>query len=213
MKNAMLLALSVCGTLALSACGGGSIMGQPAAPAVILSANNLAFPDEAPGSASASQAVSLRNSGTAPLQITGMSVGTNFQEVDDCVSPLALGAQCTINVTFVPTTTGNLQGTVTLTDNAPGSPHTISLSGNGVDSGPPSPPTLTGYCFGASSIDLHLCAVAKDVISCPVGKVASKPAFTSLTCPDTLQYVDTSTSCQGKTSSGLTVKGYCLAAQ
>lgn len=213
MKNAMLLSVSLCAIVALSACGGGAIMGQPSAPAVTLSANNLAFPDEAPGSASASQAVTLSNSGTAPLKIIGTSVGANFQEVDDCVSPLAVGAQCSINVTFVPTTTGNLLGTVTLTDNAPGSPHTISLSGNGVISGPPSPPTLTGYCFGASSIDLHLCAVAKDVISCPVGQVASKPEFTSLTCPNTLQYVDSSTSCQGKTSSGLTVKGNCLAAQ
>ena len=216
MKNEKRLALSLCGVLVLSACGGGSM--SPGTPAVSLSASSLSFPDEAPGSASPGQAVSVRNSGTAPLQITGVSVGANFQEIDDCTSPLAIGAQCTINVTFAPTTTGNLQGAVTLTDNAPGSPHNISLAGNGVVSSPPGPPTLTGYCFGTIQIMANKCALVKDTTSCPVGKVAVQPQFVIGGClPPSSQYVDTTTSCQGKTtqfpSPGLTVKGQCVAAQ
>ena len=213
MKDTTLLAISFCGILVLSSCGGGSTPGLPGTPAVTLSANSLSFPDEAPGSASAAQAVSLRNSGTAPLQITGISVGANFQEIDDCSSPLGVGAQCTINITFAPTTTGNLQGTVAVTDNAPGGPHNILLTGNGVVSGPPGPPTLTGYCFGVVTIKPNMCALVKNVTSCPVGQVAVQPVFTVGCLPPTSQYVDTSTSCQGKTSTGLTVKGECTVAQ
>lgn len=212
MKKAGLLAILFFGILSLGACGGGSMTRQPAAPAVTLSANNLSFPNEAPGNVSAPQSVSLRNSGTAQLQISGITVAGNFQELDDCVSPLAVGMQCTINVTFVPTTTGNLQGTVTMTDNAPGSPHTVSLSGNGVISGPPPQPTLTGYCFGLTTV-LNMCALVKNTTSCPVGKVAVQPVYTTFPChyPVT-QHLDSSTSCQGKTSTGFTVKGECTVA-
>ena len=216
MKNPTLLALSVC-LLVLSACGGGSMTGQPSSPAVALSANTLSFADEAPGSASAPQSVSVRNAGTAPLQITGISVAANFQEIDDCGSQVAAGAQCTINVTFAPTTIGNLQGTIMVTDNAPGSPHTVSLRGNGVASPPPGPGTLTGYCFGTIQGVPNKCALVKDTTSCPPGQAAVQPVFTSGCLPPTSGYVDASTSCQGKTtrfpSPGLTVKGECTVAQ
>ena len=211
-----LVVISLLVTLTLAGCGGGSMTGQPAAPAVSLSANSLSFPDEAPGGASPAQTVSVRNSGTSPLQITGISVEANFQEVDDCIAPLAAGAQCTINVTFAPTTTGNLQGAITLTDNALSSPQNISLSGNGVVSSPPGPPTLTGYCFGTIQGIPNKCALVKDQTSCPPGKAASQPQFVGGCLPPTSQYVDSSTACQGKTTRfpipGLTVKGECTVA-
>jgi len=217
MRNATLLAFLAFGILLLVDCGGSIPQGPPATPAVALSPKSLSFPDEAQGSASAPQLVSVRNSGTAPLQISGISVGTNFQEIDDCISPLQAGAQCTINVTFAPTTTGTLQGAVTLTDNAPGSPHNISLTGNGVISPPPGPPTLTGYCFGTVQVMPSICAIVKTTASCPVGKVAVQPRFVTNCMPPRSQFVDASTSCQGKTtqfpSPGLTVKGECVAAQ
>ena len=217
MRNATLLAFLVVGILLLVDCGGSIPQGPPATPAVALSPNSLSFPDEAPGSASAPQLVSVHNSGTAPLQISGISIGPNFQEIDDCVSPLPAGAQCTINVTFAPTTTGTLQGTVTLTDNASGSPHNISLTGNGVISTPPGAPRLTGYCFGTIQVMPTKCALVQDTISCPVGKVAAQPRFVTNCLPPSSQFVDSSTSCHGKTtrfpSPGLTVVGQCVTAQ
>src|SRR5712692_9762561 len=92
----------------LTGCGGGSM--SSGSPAVTLSTNSLSFPDEAPGGASPAQAVTVTNSGTAALNITSITVAVNFQEIDDCGSQVAVGSHCTINVTFVPTTTGNLQG-------------------------------------------------------------------------------------------------------
>jgi len=199
----------------LTGCGGGSM--GPGSPAVNLSTNSLSFPDEAPGGASPAQAVTVTNSGTAALNITSITVALNFQEIDDCGSQLAAGSHCTINVTFVPTTTGNLQGAITVADNASGSPQSITLAGQGVSSGPPPAATLTGYCFGAITIQPNHCALVQDLASCPVGQVASQPAFVTGCLPPTSQSVDTSTSCQGKTtrwpSPGLTVKGSCVVAQ
>ena len=199
----------------LTGCGGGSM--SSGSPAVTLSTNSLSFPDEAPGGVSPAQAVTITNSGAAALSISVITVPANFQEIDDCGSQVAVGAQCRINVTFVPTTTGNLQGAVTMTDNAPGSPHSITLTGQGINTGPPPQPTLTGYCFGTITGIANKCALVQDSPSCPVGQVASQPAFVTGCLPPTSQYVDGSTSCQGKTSSwpspGLTVKGSCVVTQ
>ncbi len=48
-----------------------------------------------------------------------------------CGTSLAAHTTCTINVTFTPTQLGQRTGTLTITDNAAGSPHTVSLTGAG----------------------------------------------------------------------------------
>lgn len=199
----------------LTGCGGGSM--SSGSPAMTLSTNSLSFPDETPGGASPAQAVTVTNSGTAALNITSITVAVNFQEIDDCGSQVAVGSHCTIDVTFVPTTTGILQGAITVADNPSGSPRSIALTGQGINLGPPPAPTLTGYCFGTITIAPNKCALVKDVISCPVGQVAAQPVFVTNCLPPAMQFVDTSTSCQGKTSTwpspGLTVSGSCVVAQ
>src|SRR4029077_14495146 len=54
-----------------------------------------------------------------------------FRQSDTCGSSLAAGASCTISVTFTPTASGTRSGTLSVTDNAPGTPQTASLSGTG----------------------------------------------------------------------------------
>ena len=115
--------------LPLAGCGGGSM--SRGSPAVTLSASSVTFPDQVVGAASAAQVITVTNSGTAPLNVTGVTVGADFQEIDDCSSQVSPRSNCTINVTFVPTTTGNLQGTITVADNASGSPQSITLNGPG----------------------------------------------------------------------------------
>jgi hypothetical protein len=44
---------------------------------------------------------------------------------------LATGANCTISITFRPTANGSRRASLSIADNAPGSPHTVALSGNG----------------------------------------------------------------------------------
>jgi hypothetical protein len=44
---------------------------------------------------------------------------------------VAAGANCTVEVAFKPTAAGSRAASLSLTDNAPSSPQTISLSGTG----------------------------------------------------------------------------------
>jgi hypothetical protein len=92
------------------------------------------------GTTSAAQSVTLTNTGTATLNITGIGLaGTNsgdFSETSTCGSSVAAGANCSIGVTFAPTATGSRSASVFISDNASGSPQTISLSGTGVPGTP-----------------------------------------------------------------------------
>src|SRR5207237_2305444 len=82
------------------------------------------------------QAVTLTNSGSASLSINSIAIaGTNsadFAQTNNCGSSVAAGGSCTINVTFAPTTSGARSATLTVADNASGSPQTASLAGTGV---------------------------------------------------------------------------------
>ena len=103
-----------------------------AAPVVNLSPVSVNFGSQMAGTASAVQAVILTNSGTAPILITSIAATDEFSQTNDCpVDPatLAEGASCTINSQFSPTSEGDKAGSITVIDDAAGSPHSTTLSG------------------------------------------------------------------------------------
>jgi hypothetical protein len=162
------------GFCSLSGCGGGS-MG--ASPTATLSATSLTFGSEAVGIPSPAQTITLSNTGTGTLSNVSIgAAGPNFQETSTCGSTLTSGANCIISVTFVPGTMGNLTGTVSVTDNAPGSPQNVMLSGagtSGTQSG-----TLSGYCFQLPVRQgFPGCTVTHDPTDCPPGQSAKSPGF------------------------------------
>ncbi|HUH64782.1 MAG TPA: choice-of-anchor D domain-containing protein [Terracidiphilus sp.] len=111
----------------------------PTGPAVSLSATTLAFGAVATGSKSTPRGLTLKNTGHAALTLNGTGqgikiTGTNplsFVETNNCGSSVAAGASCLILVTFKPMLAGNLKASLTVTDNATGSPQSIALSGTG----------------------------------------------------------------------------------
>jgi hypothetical protein len=119
------------------------------APVVQLSPTSLSFGSLAVGSSSASQAVTLKNIGTASLSLTSITfAGTNpgdFAQTNNCSSSLAVNASCTVNVTFKPTATGTRSGSLRFTDNASGSPQSVSLTGTGT--GPMASLSVTSITF------------------------------------------------------------------
>jgi Abnormal spindle-like microcephaly-assoc'd, ASPM-SPD-2-Hydin len=69
------------------------------------------------GSVSAAQKVTLTNVGSTSLGISSISVTGEYKEsASTCGSSLAAGANCTISVTFNPTTDGAQKGTLTVVD-------------------------------------------------------------------------------------------------
>ncbi len=102
-------------------------------PGLTLSSDALVFPARAVGTTSAAQTVTLSNPGAVALNISAVSVTGDFAAIHTCGSSLAAGANCTVSVTFTPTADGTRNGSVIIDDDAPGNPHTISLSGSGPD--------------------------------------------------------------------------------
>jgi hypothetical protein len=100
-----------------------------AGPNATLSSTLLDFGTQLVGTTSAGSALTLSNDGTATLNITSIAASANFSETDNCGSSLPAGSSCTITVTFVPLADGKLAGTLSITDNAPGSPQTVALNG------------------------------------------------------------------------------------
>jgi hypothetical protein len=105
------------------------------APAVTLAPTSLTFASQNVGTTSPAQAVTLTNSGNAALTITGITIaGANtgdFAETNTCPASLAAEANCAINVTFKPTASGARTASVSIADNATGSPQAVTLSGTG----------------------------------------------------------------------------------
>src|SRR5207302_7515416 len=98
-------------------------------PAVTLSSTSVMFGNQGVGTTSPPQSITLTNSGSAPLAITNVTITGDFTQTNDCGASAAAGANCTISVTFKPTALGARTGTLTITDNASGSPQTVALAG------------------------------------------------------------------------------------
>ncbi len=95
---------------------------------LVVSPTSLAFSSTPLGTLSASQAVVLKNSGGASLSLGGVQIAGDYKDTNNCGATLAAGASCTVNITFTPTATGTLSGSLTVTGSV-GSPQTIALSG------------------------------------------------------------------------------------
>jgi hypothetical protein len=99
--------------------------------AVTLSPTTLAFGNQTTGATSA-KSIGLTNSGNAGLQITSIATSSSgFALKHNCPATLAASANCSIDVTFAPTSATAYSGTVSIVSAAAGSPHSVGLSGTG----------------------------------------------------------------------------------
>jgi hypothetical protein len=126
-------------------------------PPVTLSPTSLTFASQQVNTTSAAQSVTLTNTGTAALSITSIAASAKYTQTNNCPaspSTLAVNGACTINVTFTPTAVGSQPGTITITDNATGSPQTVNLNGNGTAVSVPAVNlSATSLTFGSQQLD------------------------------------------------------------
>ena len=98
--------------------------------------SSLSFGTIAIGVLSAKQTVTLKNTGTANLVLTSITVTpSDYMKTNHCGRTVAPGASCAVDVAFKPTIKGLRTGTLSFNDNAPGSPQTVSLTGTGTAAG------------------------------------------------------------------------------
>ncbi len=100
------------------------------APRVSLSATALGFGNRLVGS-SATQTVTVTNDGTADLVFGPVESTGDFRITNGCTGTLAPTRSCAIAVEFVASIPGSRLGDVSITSNASGSPHRVTLSGVG----------------------------------------------------------------------------------
>jgi subtilase family serine protease len=104
-------------------------------PVAKLSAGNLVFGTQLFNTSSAKQSLTLSNVGKNPLVISSLKIAggnaSDFSLSQNCPSSLAAGAACTLSVTFKPTAVGTRNSSIVVTDNAQGSPQSVSLTGSG----------------------------------------------------------------------------------
>ena len=136
-----------------------------AGPVRTLTPGSLAFGNVAVGSVTTAD-LRVGNSGTTALAITSTLIGgANAVEfvfvapaagTSDCrgVASLAAGASCVLRVQFTPTTAGGKVATLTLTDNAAGSPALVTVSGTATGStgGPVASLSAMSVAVGTASV-------------------------------------------------------------
>ena len=172
-------------------CGGGfgTVASSPASslPAASLSTTSLDFGNQTLGSNS-SKTVTLSNVGNGMLTITGISATGDFALTNNCGSTVAVKGSCTIVVTFRTTKLGPQAGTLSIADNASGSPHLIALTGNAV--------AQAGLSFSPTSINFGTLAV---------GGTTSRQIQISNVSTASLPIASASTSGPGFSISGLSL--------
>jgi hypothetical protein len=107
-----------------------------AVPSVTLSPARVSFSSTNLGSSAAAKLVTLTNTGTVALTLSGLTLGganaSSFAVTNYCTASLAVKASCTVSLVFKPAAAGALAATLSFADNAANSPQSITLSGTGV---------------------------------------------------------------------------------
>jgi len=133
---------------------GGIFFVLAALPVAGVSPSSLTFASQNEGTTSLSQPVTLSNTGQEALAVSSIVTSGDFAQTNNCEGSVAIGSNCTINVTFSPTQTGTRTGTLTITDNTggvTGSVQTVTLTGTGAN--PLASLSPTAVDFGDHAID------------------------------------------------------------
>jgi hypothetical protein len=110
-----------------------ALSGTGIAPATVsLTPSQLTFATRLIHTVSKAQIATLTNTGALDVNISSIGTTGPFPETNNCPPTLPAGNACQISVQFAPTTRGSANGTLSVSDDAQGSPQTVALSGEGM---------------------------------------------------------------------------------
>ena len=166
-------------------------------PSATLSTTSLAFGKKVLGTTSASKLVKLTNTGGSTLNISNVSVSGDFAIASKtCGMTVAPDASCTVSVTFTPALIGVRHGTLTLTDNAPTSPQTVSLTGTGTQI------SLSPVSLNFGTVAVGTTSATKSVIVANVGSTPVTFADVSVTGTSAGDYQISAGTCSASLAAG-----------
>lgn len=106
------------------------------APAASVSPSSIDFGSQRITFSTTDRDVTVTNTGTAPLDVSGAQLSgsdpTQYSVVSHCADPVAPGATCTLTVSFSPTALGASAASLDLTTNATPAVVSVPLSGTGI---------------------------------------------------------------------------------
>jgi Beta-propeller repeat/Abnormal spindle-like microcephaly-assoc'd, ASPM-SPD-2-Hydin len=109
-----------------------NLSGSGLGPLASVTPASLSFSSLPVGTTSAAQTITLSNTGNLAMNITSLQIAGDYTQTNNCSVSLSPASTCAINVTFTPAATGIRNGTVTISDDATGSPQIVGLTGTGV---------------------------------------------------------------------------------
>ena len=121
------------------------------AASVQISPASVHFAAQSSGTPSAPQTITILNAGSSSLSLNGFGMsGTNspdFSQTNNCPPSLRGGSTCSVSVVFDPTFQSNASRSASLTiaDNASGSPQSVPLSGSATQAGIQIVPTSINF--------------------------------------------------------------------
>jgi hypothetical protein len=144
----------------------------------------LEFSDQLINTASSPKTETVTNTGTANLTITTVTIsGTNAgdfaKSADNCAGATVVpNGSCSVSVTFTPKAKGTRTASLTITDNAAGSPQSANLNGSGTAATPtitwPAPAAIPyGTALSSTQLDATASVPGSFVYTPPAGTVLS----------------------------------------
>jgi len=134
-----------------------ALTGMGADTTATLSASSLSFGIATVGTTTASQQLTLTNTGTAALLIGSIAVtgpnASSFVFGNSCGTSIAAGASCIVHGHFTPASEGAMTAAISINDSISGSPQNVTLTGTGVN---PTIVTLssTSLSFGTEQVGI-----------------------------------------------------------
>jgi hypothetical protein len=198
-----------------------TLTGHGTAGQATVSPAGLSFFTKSVGTTSAARTVTVKNTGTVPLQF---ETGNCGYDVNPCtegsysgdysisdnscgINTIAVGTTCTFSVDFTPSTSNEETGSINIYDNAANSPQSISLTGLATSATVTvSTASLTFPASGAAPVGLGETSPAQTVTVTNTGKVPVQMGFASPSGDDPSisstyanDFAITSNSCAGNT--------------
>jgi Beta-propeller repeat/Abnormal spindle-like microcephaly-assoc'd, ASPM-SPD-2-Hydin len=119
---------------------------------LVVTPTTLVFDPQVTGTTSTQQFITVNNTGNFTVAFTNVTITTGFALSNGCVGSLPPLSACSIGVTFTPTAAGKTTGTVTITDNATGSPQKVTLTGTGISTSQQIELSQTAVVFDAQTV-------------------------------------------------------------
>ena len=181
------------GTQVVAVQGQGISLGLSVAPSFEI------FGAQVVGTISQAQTLTVTNTGTTSLILNPITVSNNFNESDQCSSiTLLAGASCSISLSFSPTATGNISGSLVISDTNGLVSTMATVSGQG---------TLPGISTSPSTISFGSLSVGttSQAQTVTVSNTGSAPLMIG-TVSGTGDFAETDT-CSGQT---IAAGSYCV---